>query len=549
MLRRVAKKGGKKILLGWNRGLGDIPLGLYAMVERIRELVPDAEVTFITRPDLLEGFSLLEGVETIVAPDWKRGKPYSIEPDLRRKFDLVIEWPRPNDWVCWQISKLIPRLKWDRKNDRLYEKFDLSEKETYVGVQAVTETQHGPWRNWPLERWQELFSRLAKMKIKVLLFGYGTEAKIEGENIIDLRGKTTLLELLSILQFRVSALVLPDSGIASVTYYLDHFFPMRMVTLWADFQGILKQDVPSPNPGLIHQPLIGVPKDLCSISVNDVMKQLGGIKNTGAILLAGGQGSRLGCAGPKGLYQVGGKSLFQWICEKAPKGACVAIMTSPLNHEETVAYFEKNHYFGLDVSFFQQEMEPLLDEKQARLELMAPNGNGSVFRSFVKGGWIERFRKKGIDVVTVTNVDNPLSDPFDKDLVACLRLKKADVVAQCIEKNPSEAKMGAILEKEGTIEVVEYTELNPDQKYRYAYSGQLAFSFPFFCRMAEVDLPLHWVKKIVGGKSVWKGEKFIFDVFPYGKVHSFCVSEETHYAPLKGVDSMERVEQLLREKR
>lgn len=69
MLERTAKKGGKKILLGWNRGLGDIALGLYAMVQRIREIVPNAEITFVVRENLRDGFSMLEGVKTIVAPD------------------------------------------------------------------------------------------------------------------------------------------------------------------------------------------------------------------------------------------------------------------------------------------------------------------------------------------------------------------------------------------------------------------------------------------------------------------------------------------------
>lgn len=548
MLRRMARKGGRRILLGWNRGLGDIPLGLYAMVERIRERVSDAEITFVTRDNLVEGFSLLERVKVIGVPDWKRGEPYSIDPALKRQFDLVIEWPRPTDWVSWQLSKVVPRLKWDPKNDSLYEKFGLSDKEVYVGVQVVTETQHGPWRNWPLERWEELFDRLEKMGVKVILFGYGDQPQFQRKNIVDLRGKTTLLELLSILQFRVSALVLPDSGIASIAYYLDVSFPIQMVTLWADPQGILKQDVHSPNPQLIHTPLIASQRDLSLIKVGDVMRQLASLKTTGAIILAGGQGTRLGCEGPKGLYSIEGKTLFEWICEKAPKHSSIAIMTSPLNHKETVAYFEKNHFFGLDISFFQQEMDPLLDEAKTPLDLLAPNGNGSVFRSFVKAGLAERFAKKGIDVVTVTNVDNPLSDPFDAELIASLRLKKADVVAQCIEKEEADQKMGAFIEKEG--KVIEYTELDPSVQYRYAYSGQLGFSLPFFCQMAEVDLPIHWVEKNVSGKKVWKGEKFIFDVFPHAKrVKPFCVPKETHYAPVKGPESLGKVQQLLRERR
>ncbi|MEN9654087.1 MAG: hypothetical protein RL235_199, partial [Chlamydiota bacterium] len=47
-LRKLARKARRSVLLGWNRGLGDIPLGVYAMVWRIKELVPDAAITILT---------------------------------------------------------------------------------------------------------------------------------------------------------------------------------------------------------------------------------------------------------------------------------------------------------------------------------------------------------------------------------------------------------------------------------------------------------------------------------------------------------------------
>ncbi len=225
-------------------------------------------------------------------------------------------------------------------------------------------------------------------------------------------------------------------------------------------------------------------------------------------------------------------------------------MTSPLNHEETVAYFKENSFFGLEIFFFQQEMEPLLDEKKRETGLLAPNGNGSVFRSFVKAGLNERFAKKGVDLVTVTNVDNPLGDPFDRELIATARLQKADVVVQCIKRGAADQNMGVVIEKEGKIEVVEYTELDSAKKYNYAYSGQLAFYFPFFCKMAELELPTHWVRKTLDGKATWKGEKFIFDVLPYAnKAKPFCVSRNTHYAPVKGPESIDTARKLLRKNR
>lgn len=545
MLKRKAKKGGKRILLGWNRGLGDIALGLYAIVQRIREIIPDAEITFMTRENLRDGFSMLEGVKTIIAPDWKRGSQGNIDAALKKEFDLVIEKPSPTDWVSWQRGKVVPKLKWDKKHDSLYEKFGLVGM--YVGVQVAAETNYAFWRNWPLEKWNELFDRLEKIGMKVLLFGFGDHPKFPHPNIVDLRGKTTLFELLSIIKNRVQVLVLPDSGILSMSYYLDESFPLRIVSLWADAnQGVLKQKVASPNPQLIHCPLIAEKRDLSLMSVDTVFQQIAPLQNTGAIILAGGQGTRLGVDGPKGLFSIRGKTLFQWICEKAPKHSPLAIMTSPLNHEETVSYFKKNDYFGLEIYFFEQEMSTFLDEEKRPTELQGPNGNGSVFRSFMKGGLAKAFAQRGIDLVTVSYIDNPLGNPFDPLLISSLRMKNADIAVQCIERGAADRSMGVLVENGDKIEIIEYTDLDSTKEYKYAYSGQLAFSFPFFCKMGEVELPIHWVRKTMRGRPIWKGERFIFDVFPYAKKScSLCVSRETHYAPVKGPESIEMVQKLL----
>jgi ADP-heptose:LPS heptosyltransferase len=552
MLKKCARKGGKKILLGWNRGLGDIALGLYAIVHRIREFIPDAEIAFITRDNLRDGFSMLEGVKTIIAPDWKRGHAVKIDEALKRQFDLVIEKPNPTQWVHWQRGKLIPRLKWNSAHERLHERFRLSDEATYIGVQVVAETNYGLWRNWPLERWQELFDRLEKLEnVKVILFGFGDEPKFVHKNIVDLRGKTDLFELLSIIKNKCQAIILPDSGISSMTYYLDAIFPIRHISLWADpNHGILKQNVPSPNPQLIHCPLVGKGRDLSAVTVDAVMGQLF-VSNAACIILAGGQGTRLGFAGPKGLFPIGGKSLFQWICEKVPHPKLpIAIMTSPLNHDETVAYFKSHDFFGLDVHFFQQEMKPLLNEAKEPLDQFGPIGNGSVFRSFVKSGLADLFAKKGVDLLTVTYVDNPLGDPFDLDLIAQTRAKKADVAVKCIEKTSLYPSMGMLVEKEGKYQVVEYTELDPSHEYRLAYSGQMAFDFSFFCKMADVTMPLHWVRKKLDRHWIWKGEQFIFDVLPFAsRVEAVIAPRESCYAPLKSPECIAAVEKLLKVKK
>lgn len=282
LLRKAQKRQSRRFLIGWNRGLGDIALGLYAIIHRIREFIPDASITFLTRENLREGFSLLQGVNILIDPQLKRGVPIDVKGALKKlsvetnAFDEIIENPDPTYWVKWQIGKLVPLLHWNAEWDPLWERFGLEKGATYIGAHVQTETNYATWRNWPQAYWEELFVRITeKHNAKVLLFGYETNSSFSMKNVIDLRGKTKLLELLSIIKHCCAAIVVPDSGISSMTYFLNERFPIKVISLWADpNMGILKQNVASPNPFLKHVPLIGPEKNIAKIQVQDVERAL-----------------------------------------------------------------------------------------------------------------------------------------------------------------------------------------------------------------------------------------------------------------------------------
>lgn len=91
------------------------------------------------------------------------------------------------------------------------------------------------------------------------------------------------------------------------------------------------------------------------------------------LIVAGGQGPRLGFAGAKGKFPISPvkkKSLFQILAESVKAISLryqaripLLIMTNQENREETRQFFEDNNFFGLDpdtIYFFDQEMLPTI---------------------------------------------------------------------------------------------------------------------------------------------------------------------------------------------
>jgi UDP-N-acetylglucosamine/UDP-N-acetylgalactosamine diphosphorylase len=592
MLKKLSRKRSSEkahVLLAWNRGLGDIALGLYAMIERIRTFFPHGSITFLIRENLRDGFSLLPGVRTIVAPFWKRGEPYDVLSTLHRlnvdskQFDLIIDKPNPTDWVRWQLGVVVPKLQWKEEYDFLVEKFDLPQEFIYIGAQISAETSYGLWRNWPEEKWKE-FLALLPQNIKLIVFGVGETSLWNHSQVVDLRGKTTLFEMISIIKHRCSHLVLPDSGVLSMIYYLDQIFPIQVVSLWADpNHGILKQNVRSPNPLLVHFPLISDYRDLSTLPAKRVYDSLfpslrsckpwkvvsyGGerLKNisskVGCVILAGGQGTRLGFLMPKGMFPLRGKTLFERIVNKIPERVPIAIMTSPVNHEETVQYFEKHQYFGKKISFFQQTTLPLLDENKRPCGIEGADGNGSFYRCFAESGILAAWSRQGVQIAAIMPVDNALADPLDLKHLSMHQDSLSEVTIRCIERNSPEEAMGVLVDREGKLEVLEYCDIDSKLLYQverdgrptylYAYAGLISLNLSFIQRAALFDLPLHWVQKNVQhqGSShlLWKGEKFLFDAFPLAQsIAVLCSPREECYAPLKtkegpnGIDAVERI--------
>lgn len=280
-MRRAGNCDKPRVLLYWNRGLGDIALGLCALLAGIRGHLPAARISVITRSDLHQAFAMTTVDEILVWPGLERGNPEGFVQSCAAlgiapgDFDIVFDRPDPTAWIAKDLGRFVPRLRWPAEWDALADHFDAIANERPVIVAHVSSETgqfYGYVKDWPSERWNELFLRLGnRHAVQWVLVGHAQPQPFDRPDILDLRGRTSLPQVLSILRNRTQLLVAVDSGILSLVYYLEQQFPLEVVSLWSDpRQGILKQAVASPNMLLRHCPLVGEGEDVRRLSVDRV---------------------------------------------------------------------------------------------------------------------------------------------------------------------------------------------------------------------------------------------------------------------------------------
>ena len=309
----------------------------------------------------------------------------------------------------------------------------------------------------------------------------------------------------------------------------------------------------------------------------------------GVLLVAGGQGSRLGFEGPKGCFPIGplsGKSLFQLHAEKLAALRSISgkplpwyIMVSSTNEAATRRFFEAHRYFGLgeeNVFFFVQDMLPALDESGKLLlesrgrVFTSPNGHGGVYEAFLKSRGLDDAERRGIEHLFYFQVDNVLIRMADPLFMGLHALSGAEMSLKVLRKTDPVEKIGVVAAEDGRWKVIEYSDLSEEEARRTDTSGNLvfwagsiaihAFRLPFFRRVAEgpVRLPYHVARKKIqcvdaagnaAGVQGLKFESFVFDALPLAsKAFNLEVLREEEFAPVKnksGVDSIESAQDLL----
>lgn len=319
---------------------------------------------------------------------------------------------------------------------------------------------------------------------------------------------------------------------------------------------------------------------LCTISTpssNDEKRGVELIKEgkVATLILAGGQGTRLQFAGPKGTFPltpVKKKTLFMWFSEKIKRASTcyettipLAIMTSDDNHDETEDYFEKNNFFDLpkeSVSFFKQASLPFLDDEGTPIQspsgipLFGPAGNGEVFKSLFAAGIGKKWEEIGIEIIHVILIDNALADPVDCKLIGFLENSKIDIAVKAIERQSGDEPLGIFVEKDCQLQVVEYSEMDKEKMqekdkegkllYRYGNISLFAIHLKAAKKAITLSLPLHKAYKEIPSlkKKGWKFETFIFDLFPLFSTKALLFPREETFSPLKnktGAQSEESV--------
>lgn len=292
----------------------------------------------------------------------------------------------------------------------------------------------------------------------------------------------------------------------------------------------------------------------------------------GVILLAGGHGTRLGSSLPKGQFDLklpSGKTLYQLYAERILKLELMTnssipwyIMTSSATSDFTVEFFKKNNYFSLspsNVIFFRQDDLPGLTEKGEPIkDVSVPNGNGGMFLSLKKHGLLQNMKKRGVDILFVSSVDNILCQVADPTFIGAFICRNAECGLKVVtKKSPDECLGVVVLDSAGKVRIVEYSELSSDMKKENYTLGNICihlFTRDFLEFASSIELPYHFArKKLVDGFGKTqditgiKREQFIFDIFPFASsVLVFGVNREEEFAPLKnatGPDSPETCRQ------
>jgi UDP-N-acetylglucosamine pyrophosphorylase len=301
-----------------------------------------------------------------------------------------------------------------------------------------------------------------------------------------------------------------------------------------------------------------------------------------AVVVAGGQGTRLGFDAPKGTYEIGpvsGATLFQIHIQKLlalgrryGRTIPLYVMTSPDNHADTEAFLDRHDYFGHDrVRLFQQGTMPAVDRSTGQILLagpgrlaLSPDGHGGTLRALAApspgagASCLDEMRADGVSTIFYFQVDNPMTRIADPAFIGFHRQADAEVSFKVVEKLSPEERVGVVVRSGDRHAVIEYSDLPDELAHERGPDGGLAlwagsiavhvFDREFVERLAAggAHLPFHRAIKRVPyldaeGQVVEpeepnavKFETFVFDALPLADRSAIVETDRAvEFEPLK----------------
>ncbi len=398
------------------------------------------------------------------------------------------------------------------------------------------------------------------------------------------------------MNYEAASALLEKYGQQHVLHYYEKLSESQKATLLSSIEKIDFAALKTVKIGEERQ--LGEISPIETLSLKEIKKQRSRFTQTGiaairegrvgVVLLAGGQGTRLGYEGPKGTLDVGvNKPLYIFerqissimdSCAPAQNAPHLFIMTGSQNDEETRKFFEEHEYFGYDktlVHFFVQGVAPAIsyDGKILMADkcrpVLVPDGNGGWFNS-LSAVYGKMLTKWGIEWLNLVGVDNVLQKVCDPAFIGATIGSGAYCGAKAVKKVSPDEKVGVICKEDGVPSVIEYYDMPQKLRVRRDVKGELIYPYGVILNylfnverlkaVSKKKLPYHLAEKKIpclkGGKKFvpeapngYKLEQLAVDhVKLMGSCIAYEVEREKEFAPVKnatGADSVESARALL----
>lgn len=299
------------------------------------------------------------------------------------------------------------------------------------------------------------------------------------------------------------------------------------------------------------------------------------------LLVAGGQGTRLGFDLPKGMFSIGpvsGRTLFQMVCDRLIAmsrrfGHTIPlyIMTSPATDAATREYFQSENDCGLSpgqLNYFCQGQMPAVDAKTGKVLLsspgeiaLSPDGHGGIVTALDKSGSLADAKRRGVKLFYYAQIDNPLAEICDPVLIGYHLLAESELTTQVVKKRFAKEKVGNVVAIDGKVQIIEYSDLPDSVAEKTTSSGDLklwagniaihVFDLAFLEKVSGQagGLPFHRASKKVAAinelgelvvpaePNATKFERFVFDLLPLASNALVVEADAARvFAPVKNAD-------------